>query len=287
MITRLIRTLPLAVFLLFAASGCEFIQFESPLEPTLPPYGSDPGDGGPTGPQPLYPFRPGSIWQYTVTALDGSKGLKFVSIDKQTVMVGGFGEHQLEMAYPVRTSHAPGAQPYLVRMQQAVGDRIVNYREASYNHLAELVLDVNWDPQQLEIDQSSERTRPGVTWQENYKGDIRHLGGMVSSIRRNEIWKVVGQEVLTLPGIERAFQTTVFQKLPATAEPDGGAVGSDAGRAPDAGVRPPVLTGETLTEAVDGGVMIPKTLWYARGFGKVKEAGGGEPTEELSGLELK
>jgi hypothetical protein len=32
---------------------------------------------------------------------------------------------------------------------------------------------------------------------------------------------------------------------------------------------------------------MPKTLWYARGYGRVKEAGGNEPTEELSGLDLK
>jgi hypothetical protein len=288
MTTPLIRTLPLAVFLLSAASGCEFIQFESPIDDNSPPSDIDPGDGGPLGPQPLYPFRPGSTWQYTVTALDGSKSLKFVSIDKQPVMVGGFGTHQLDMAYPVRTSHTPGGQAYLVRMQQAVGDRVVNYREGSYDHFNQLVLDVNWDPQQLEIDQSSERTRPGVSWQESYKGDIRHLGGMVSSIKRNETWRVVGQEMLALPGIDRQFQTTVFQKLPATPEPDGGA--ADAGRPADAGdaaIRPPMVTGLTGSEGFDSGAMLPKTLWYARGYGKVKEAGGGEPTEELSGLELK
>jgi hypothetical protein len=32
---------------------------------------------------------------------------------------------------------------------------------------------------------------------------------------------------------------------------------------------------------------MPKTLWYARGIGKVKEAGGGQPTEDLSGLEFR
>jgi hypothetical protein len=45
----------------------------------------------------------------------------------------------------------------------------------------------------------------------------------------------------------------------------------------------------TAPSAVDGGTglpNIPKTLWYARGYGKVKEAGGGQPTEELSGLKL-
>jgi hypothetical protein len=31
---------------------------------------------------------------------------------------------------------------------------------------------------------------------------------------------------------------------------------------------------------------MPKTLWYARSYGKVKEAGGNQPTEELVGLEL-
>jgi hypothetical protein len=293
MTTALIRTLPLAVFLLAATSGCEFIDFERPIDPLGPPSGIDPGDGGFGGPAPLYPFRPGSTWQYTVTALDGSQTRKFVSIDKAPVMVGGIGAHQLEMAYPVRTSGTPGGQAYFLRWQQAVGDQIVNYREATLNQWDQMVVDINWDPQQLEIDQSSERTRVGASWAEIYKGDVRHLGGMVSQLKRNETWKVVGQEVLPLPGIPTPFQTIVFQKSDTQTPSDAGAP-SDAGRADtgsppvgDGGTRPPPVLTSPWSEAVDGGAMMPKTLWYARGYGKVKEAGGGEPTEELSGLELK
>jgi len=293
----LIRTLPLAVLLLTAVSGCEFIEFDAPID--QPPGDITPGDGGgPRGPQPLYPFRPGSIWQYTVTQLNGAQSTKFVAIDKQPVMVGGIGAHQLDMAYPVRTSHTIGGPAYLLRWQQAVGDQVVNYREGTFDGFGQMVVDVNWDPQQLEVDQSSERTRVGVSWVESYKGDIRLISGMVSQVKRSETWKVVGQEMLTLPNIPTPFQTIVFQKSDMPLGPTDGGTIADGGMGPDAakppgdgGVRPPMLTGQTWGEAADGGVdsggMLPKTLWYARGYGKVKEAGGGEPTEELSGLELK
>ena len=293
MTTALIKTLTLGVFL-FAASGCEFIDFDRPIDPLTPP---DDGllDAGPGGPQPLYPFRPGSTWQYTVTGLDGSQGIKFVSIDKQQVMVGGIGEHQLDMAYPVLTTSKPGGQAYHIRWQQAVGDQIVNYREATLNDWNQMIVDINWDPQQLEIDQSNERTRVGASWAEAYKGDVRHLGGTVSQLKRNETWKVVRQELLALPNIPTPFQTIVFQKsdTPSTGGSDAGAPdAADAAKPPmaDSGTRPPMVTGEVWNEQVDGGGTnpnMPKTLWYARGYGKVKEAGGGEPTEELSGLELK
>ena len=289
----LIRTLPLAVLLLTAVSGCEFIEFDQPIDQT--PGDITPGDGGgPRGPAPLYPFRPGSIWQYTVTQLNGSQSLKFVGIDAKQVMVGGVGPHQTDMAYPVRTSAAPGGPASSLMMQQAVGDQIVNWREETFDHFGQMTLDVNFEPQQLEVDQSAERTRMGASWLESYTAVIRPLGGFPSTVKTSEKWTVVAHELLTLPGIEKPFQTIVFQKAEATTPTDGGGTpptdagpgAGDAGKT-DAGTRPPMVTGQTWSEAVDGGVMMPKTLWYARGYGKVKEAGGGQPTEELSGLELK
>jgi hypothetical protein len=291
MTTALIKTLSLAAFLLAAASGCELINFDAPINP----YADDgllPDGGGPVGPAPLYPFRPGSIWQYKVTGLDGSVSDKYVAIDKQQVMVGGVGPHQIDMAYPVRTSGAVGGQPWLVTMQQAVGDQIVNWREETFDQQGQMTLDVNWEPQQLEIDQSHERTRTGVSWVESYTEVISRFG-MYTTVKQNESWKVVGQELLELPGIATPFQTVVFQKSSVvggndagTGPSDAGNMGGDAGKTDAAGPGRPMLT--SWSEAVDGGgvTSMPKTLWYARSYGKVKEAGGNQPTEELVGLEL-
>jgi len=178
-------------------------------------------------------------------------------------------------------------------MQQKVGDQIVNWREETFDQQNQMTLDVNWEPQQLEIDQSTERTRPGVSWLENYTQVSRPSGLPPQTVPHTETWTVVGQELLQLPNVMMPFQTIVYQKTVAT----GGGGGNDAG-ASDAGksdvvVKPPTLTspaeGNVDGGSTDGGgtVMMPKTMWWARGFGKVKEAGGGEPTEELSGLELK
>ena len=233
MTTGLVRTLPLAVFLLTAASGCELIRFDAPIEPPAPDD-IEPGDGGgPRGPAPLYPFRPGSTWQYTVTALNGSTSLKYVSIDAKQVMVGGVGEHQLDMAYPVRTSAAPGGPASLITLQQAVGDQIVNWREETFEDFGQMVLDINFEPQQLEVDQSSERTRIGASWLDSYTSVIRPLGGVPSQIETAEKWTVVAHELLPLPGIATPFQTIVFQKSDVTTGtvPD---AGGDAGRTGDA-----------------------------------------------------
>jgi len=274
MTTTLNKTLPLAVTLLLAVSGCEFISFDSPMEAIAPP---DPGldGGGPAGPPPLYPFRPGAIWQYDVTGLDGSKSTKWVAMDKKPVMVMGTGLHQLDMAYPVRTTVSGGGSSSVVRFQQAVGDQIVNWREQVFDAQAQLLVDTNLEPQQLEVDQSTERTRAGASWVESYTKTSFPIGGTPVTVKQNEAWTVVGEEIVTLPAIaDKTFPAVVFQKTAATGGGGGGgtdAGASDAGKT-DGGSRPPTLT---WSEAVDSGAAIPKTLWYARGIGKVKEAGGG------------
>jgi hypothetical protein len=178
-------------------------------------------------------------------------------------------------------------------MQQQVGDQIVNWREETFDQQGQMTLDVNWEPQQLEVDQSNERTRPGASWLESYTVVSRPSGLPPLTVKQSETWTVVGQELLQLPNIAMPFQTIVFQKIVASGGGgggnDGGTVG-DAGKS-DVGVGRPMLTGPS-EGTVDGGSaeggtpMLQKTMWWARGFGKVKEAGGGEPTEELSGLEL-
>jgi hypothetical protein len=286
MTTTLIKTLPLAVTLLLAASGCEFISFNAPMEAIAPPDNGLDG-GGPVGPEPLYPFRPGAIWQYDVTGLDGAKSTKWVAMDKKPVMVMGTGLHQLDMAYPVRTTVSGGGMSSVVRFQQAVGDQIVNWREQTFDFQAQMVSDANLEPQQLEVDQSTERTRTGASWVESYTKTSFPIGGIPTAVRQNEAWTVVGEEVVTLPAISnKSFPTVVFQKTPATGGGGGGsdAGASDAGKTDAGGTRPPTLT---WTEAADSGVAIPKTLWFSRGIGKVKEAGGGQPTEELSALEFR
>jgi hypothetical protein len=282
MSTTLNKTAPLAITLLLAVSGCEVLGFDTPLEPIAPP--DDTVDaGGPVGPEPLYPFRPGAIWQYDVTALDGSKSTKWVAMDKKPVMVMGTGLHQLDMAYPVRTTVSGGGSSSVVRMQQSVGDQIVNWREQAYDLQGQMIVDSNLEPQQIEIDQSTERTRTAATWIESYTKTSFPVGGVPTTVNQNEAWTVVGEEIVMLPAIaDRTFATVVFQKTPTT----GGAGGGDAGKT-GAGASRAISTGQTWSQAADSGAAMPKTLWYARGIGKVKEAGGGQPTEDLSGLEFR
>jgi hypothetical protein len=277
-----LKTLPLAIALLTAASGCELLSYDAGLDPAED-FTPNPDGAPPVGSAPLYPFTPGGIWQYTITNADGSTHLKTVAIDAKPVMVGGTGPHQLDMAYAVRTSY-DGRPPSITTMQQAVGDQIVNWREQTFDPQGQLVVEVSWDPQQLEVDQSKDRTRAGASWQEKYLEVTRPYGGIApTTVTLNETWTMKGEETLTLPGVGMSFPCLVFQR---TAMTGGGSSVGDGGTPVDAGVSRPMLTGQG---AVDGGAglpNIPKTLWYARGYGKVKEAGGGQPTEELSALRL-
>ena len=146
------------------------------------------------------------------------------------------------------------------------------------------------------ISRASART--GASWLESYTEVIRPSGAVPTTNKLNETWTVVGQEVLQLPNVAMTFQCVVFQKSAAppgtdagTGTTDGGTAdggsAGDAGKS-DSGIKPPMLTSESLGHAPDGSVStMPKTLWYARGYGRVKEAGGNEATEELSGLDLK
>jgi hypothetical protein len=274
-----LKTLPLAIALLTAASGCELLNYDAGLDPPED-FTSNPDGAPPAGSAPLYPFIPGGVWQYTITNADGSTHLKTVSIDAKPVMVGGTGPHQLDMAYAVRTSY-DGRPPSITTMQQAVGDQIVNWREQTFDLQGQLVVEVSWDPQQLEVDQSKDRTRAGASWQERYLEVTRTYGGQLpTTVTLNETWTVKGEETITLPGVAMSFPCLVFQKtaMTGTVPGDGGAV--------DAGVSRPMLTAPSAVDGGPGLPNIPKTLWYARGYGKVKEAGGGQPTEELSGLTL-
>ncbi|MET0593056.1 MAG: hypothetical protein ABW133_10175 [Polyangiaceae bacterium] len=282
--TPLSKTLPLAVVLLTALSGCELLNYDAGLEPPAED-GINPDGGAPTGPAPLYPFRPGAVWQYLVTNADGTTNIKTVEIDTKEVMVGGNGPHQNDMAFSVRTSY-DGRPPSQVKMQQVVGNQVYNWREQTLDPQSQwiVLLDISWEPQQLEIDQSSDHTRTGATWVDSYLEVQRPLGAVPTTVKLNERWTVMGEEMVKLPTVaDRTFQCIVFQKVATT-----GGTG-DGGTTGDAGVVRPMLTAPSYNTAGDAGSAIPnipKTLWYARGFGKIKEAGGGEPTEELSGLKL-
>jgi hypothetical protein len=159
--------------------------------------------------------------------------------------VGGTGPASAVSAFKVVTKKKDGADQ-TVSWQAVVGDRVVRYREQSFSASSgALELEEHWDPHKIHVDWSPEHTEVGASWLEDYEETKLPVGDTASTSTRRDRWTVIASgEELTV-GAGTFQDVVVFQKV----------------------------GGET-----------PKTYYYARGVGKLKETGG--QTEELVDYEL-
>ncbi len=159
--------------------------------------------------------------------------------------VGGSGPSSGLTAFKVVTKKKDGADQ-TVSWQAVDGDRVVRYREQSFSAgTSTLELEEHWDPHKLHIDWSPEHTEVGATWLEEYEETKLPVGDTASTSSRRDRWTVLANDEELTVGAGTFQNVVVFQK-----------VGGDT----------------------------PKTYYYARGVGKLKETGG--QTEELVDYEL-
>jgi hypothetical protein len=159
--------------------------------------------------------------------------------------VGGSGPASELNAFKVVTKKKDGADQ-TVSWQAVDGDRVVRYREQSFAaSTGEVELEEYWDPHKIHIDWSPEHTEAGATWLEEYRETKLPVGDTVSTSDRRDRWTVLATDEELTVGAGTFKDVVVFQK-----------VGGDT----------------------------PKTYYYARGVGKLKETGG--QTEELVDYEL-
>jgi hypothetical protein len=138
-----------------------------------------------------------------------------------------------------------GEQDQTVSWQALQGDAVVRYREQSFHATTgELELEEHWDPYKLHFDGSPEHTMAGGSWLEAYE------------------------------------ETKIPSDAPEQTQPERERWTVDS---PEEEVTVPKGTFRAVVVVKAGGGD-PKTYWYVRGVGKVKETGG--QTEELVDYEV-
>jgi len=175
---------------------------------------------------------------------DGAATTKVTTVGEEEP-VGGSGPASETLANKVVTQKDDGNDE-TVSWQRLEGDRVVRLREQSFSATTdELELEEYWDPSKLHVDSSPEHTELDADWLEEYQETELPVGDTVSTSTRRDHWYVIAiGEEVVVPA--GTFTDTVkFQKV---------------------------------------GGSTPKTYWYGRGVGKLKETGG--QTEELVEYEL-
>lgn len=237
-----------------------------------PPPGS--GDGGPKATGPILPWNVGNRWTYRVTDSAGVTTKETTIEEEETV--GGTGPNADKRAYRVVTKKQDGADQ-TISWQVDEGDTVIRYREQAFSASTdELEQEEYWEPSKLHVDGTEEHTTAGARWLLTYKefkidigpptggaaatggagggpstggapasGGTSGSGGTVTEAEARDLWSVDGVgEQVTVP-YGTFGDCIIFQKV--------------------------------------GGSQ-PKTYWYVRGVGKVKETGS--QTEELVSYEL-
>jgi len=206
---------------------------------TEDPNGDDVSEG------PLLPWQPGNTWTYRVTTDTEDLGEKVTTVGEEEP-VGGTGPHAADLANRVVTSKRGGADE-TVSWQVRDGDRVLRYREQSYNPTSDaLELEEHWDPYKLHIDGTPEHRAAGARWVETYSETKTTPGGTATTTTVSDVWTVEAVGIsITVPA--GTFETVKLRK----------------------------------TSAATGSI---KDYFYAPGVGKVQELGG--QTEELVSFDV-
>ena len=218
-----------------------------PLASTLAACGGDDdGGGGADGGTPAdpcgfgvddyLPYEAGFTWSYRVTDLGtGARETKEQRIDPGTVHEE-FGEVVEQV-----TSKANGETVSLLRKE---GDRVLRFQQEDFDTAGTLERTTVYDPAQIRIDESSERTTAGATWQESYTEIVTEPALPPVETATLDDWEVVADDV------ECDSPLGTFRCL------------------------------HLRRTRTQGGVAV-KDFFFARGVGKVREAGSSQ-LEELT-----
>lgn len=210
--------------------------------------GSDapPPGGGDGGPKATGPVLPWKVGNRWTYRVTDTTGAttKETTIEEETT-VGGNGPNADKRAYRVVTRKQDGADQ-TISWQIDEGDRVLRYREQAFSATTdELELEEHWDPYKIHIDGTDAHTELGAEWLEVYEETKADVMNGTTTATVRDLWSVDGVgEEVTVP-YGTFSDCIIFLKL---------------------------------------GGSRPKTYWYVRGVGKVKETG--TQTEELVSYEL-
>jgi len=154
----------------------------------------DPGDGGPRPDAPplaqrYLPIAEGATWTYLVTPIGMPAENKSQTIGAPEPVP----DRTDVMAFHVLTEKIDGTTE---SWQADAGDRVVRYRERSYDAVGTLTSDEVYTPFKLRLDEAAEHTRVGASWSETYLEAINGAAG----VSRTENWMVEAvDESVTVP----------------------------------------------------------------------------------------
>jgi hypothetical protein len=231
----------------------------------------------------LLPLAVGNQWTYQITESDGTKALKVQGVTAQ-VAVGGTGPNKDLLAFRLVTGSKFNDNNGDVSFQAVVNKRVVRFREESIDaDSGKLKKEHYWDPPKLRVDDSTDHTTMAAEWLESFTEYV-----VDKAPKPDDAAGGAGGGGAGGGGAE------------------GGGAGGAGGAAAGGGL---VTTSEAVMElwsvaAVNESVTVPggtfttiklkklspgsasiRYFWFARGVGKVKEAGevgSGDQTEELS-----
>ena len=210
--------------------------------------GSDapPPGSGDGGPKATGPILPWKVGNRWTYRVTDSAGVttKETTIEEEET-VGGTGPNADKRAHRVVTKKQDGADQ-TISWQVDEGDSVIRYREQSFSAKTDaLELEEHWDPYKLHVDGTDEHTTLGAQWLESYQEFKAPVDLPETEATARDFWTVDGVgEEVTVP-YGTFSDCIIFQKV---------------------------------------GGSKPKTYWYVRGVGKVKETGS--QTEELVSYEL-
>jgi hypothetical protein len=156
----------------------------------------DPG-GGMDGPRPdappadqrYLPLSTGATWTYKVTPL----GLPPEDKSQTVMAFEAVPDRTDVMAFHVLTEKIDGTTE---SWQADAGDRVVRYREKSYDLAGTPIDDEVYTPYKLRLDESGEHTAAGAAWTESYTEAINGA----AAVARSENWTVEAvEEDVTVP----------------------------------------------------------------------------------------
>jgi hypothetical protein len=191
------------------------------------------------------PLEVGATWTYNVTPMVGPAETKAQTVEAFED-VGG--DKAGTMAFRVRTEKIDGAT---VSWQECSELGVLRHREQSFDLQGNLVSDQIYDPYKLRIDETAEHLAMGASFMQTYlETETDPITGMQTSTTKTETWLV--------------------QDVAATVN-----------------CNVPDMAGATCLQVNRMGMDVMqanKTFWFARGVGKVFEAG--DQTEELVSYSL-
>lgn len=210
----------------------------------------------------LLPLGIGDRWTYGTTASDGTVSAKVESVVSQE-RVGGDGPSADAVGFKLVTGNKANDPNGDVDYLAVVAERVVRLRELKIDgKTGALKREYFWDPPRLLLDESAAHLAVGASWLEVY-GENNHNWSPVPDGGVTDVFTPDGGVTMT----EIRDLWTVLSV--------------------DESVTVPAGTFRSISLRLVGnsGASV-KTLWYARGVGKVKQTEEGGTTEELTSYRL-